>query len=209
MNINRKILDIYNEINKSQKSILQSIRLNEGVTFSPPLDRLVVTSPFGPRRGSNHGGVDLAANAERVKSPADGEVTYAATDENACGGTIIIKHADGYTTGYCHMQKINVKIGETVKKGKVIGISGGGIGDYGRGRSEGRHLHFTVKKNGVLVDPMNYLDEKNANLISPAVDSSTKTNSIIDDLYNDQDEIEFGGYIKNIKENIERIKKIL
>lgn len=82
MSVEKNILKILEEINKSQKSILQSIELNESTTLSPPLDRkLTVTSGFGPRWGKKHIGVDLVANAENVKSPADGIVTYTATFE--------------------------------------------------------------------------------------------------------------------------------
>ena len=67
MSIEKNILRILEEINKSQKSILHSIGLNEDTTLSPPLNKLYVTSPFGPRWGRQHIGVDLVANAENVK----------------------------------------------------------------------------------------------------------------------------------------------
>ena len=224
MSIEKNILRILEEINKSQKSILQSIGLNEDTTLSPPLNKLYVTSPFGPRWGRQHIGVDLVANAENVKSPADGIVTYTATDEGECGGTIKIKHPEGYETGYCHMQKINVKAGQLIKKGDVIGISGGGLNDPGKGRTQGRHLHLTLRKDGVLVDPMKYIGKEgiistSSKVINPtqspedSLDSlssfDNKLDSIIDDLYNNQEDIEYGGFKKDVKENIERIKKIL
>jgi murein DD-endopeptidase MepM/ murein hydrolase activator NlpD len=127
--------------------------------FESPVDNTSVNSPFGPRWGRQHTGVDLAANAANVKSPADGVVEIAAIKNDDCGGTITINHADGFKTGYCHMQKISVQPGQRVAQGDVIGISGGGASDVGRGRSDGRHLHFTLRKDGQLVDPMKYIDK--------------------------------------------------
>jgi hypothetical protein len=57
------------------------------------------------------------------------------------------------------MQKINVKQGQEVKQGDIIGVSGGGANDVGHGRSDGRHLHFTLRKDGQIVDPMDYIDK--------------------------------------------------
>jgi hypothetical protein len=159
MSIEKNILRILEEINESQKSILKSIVLNEEIAFSSPLSKLDVTSGFGPRWGSLHNGVDLSAIDEKVKSPADGIVTYTAADEWPCGGKIKIKHSNGYSTGYCHIQRIDVKRGQLVKKGDVIGITGGGVGDPGRGRSQGPHLHFVLEKDGVPIDPMPFLDK--------------------------------------------------
>lgn len=159
MSLDKKILEIYNEIIESQKSIVKTIGLNEAA-LEAPLDSVRVNSPFGPRWGRTHTGVDLAADAANVKSPADGVVEVADMKNDDCGGTIMINHADGYKTGYCHMQKINVRAGQLVKKGEVIGVSGGGANDPGRGRSDGRHLHFTLRKDGQLVDPMNFIGKE-------------------------------------------------
>lgn len=241
MSIEKNILRILEEINKSQKFMVNSIGLNESTTLTSPLNRkLTVTSGFGPRWGTQHTGVDLVANAENVRSPANGIVTYTASDEGPCGGTIKIKHADGYTTGYCHMMKINVRAGQLVKQGDVIGISGGGLNDPGKGRTQGRHLHFTLRKDDVLVDPMKFLgkdgviltsdsdftsskvvgssqsDKNTLNVFPSSVDNlsslsspENKLRSVIDDLYNDREEFEYGGFKKKIKENIIRIKKML
>jgi biotin carboxyl carrier protein len=159
MSIEKHISRLFEEIESSKKSIQQSVVLNEDIAFSSPLSKLDVTSRFGPRWGRLHNGVDLSATDEKVKSPADGIVIKTAADQYPCGGTIVIDHRNGYTTGYCHIQRIDVKKGQLVKKGDVIGITGGGVGDPGRGRSDGPHLHFVLKKNGVPIDPMKFLDK--------------------------------------------------
>jgi hypothetical protein len=162
--------------------------INEAM-FSSPLNNTSVNSKFGPRWGRNHNGVDLAANAANVKSPLDGVVDVGEIRNDSCGGTIIITHPDGFKTGYCHMQKINVRAGQKVRKGDIIGVSGGGANDPGRGRSDGRHLHFTLRKDGKLVDPMQYIDKVNVSSsdisfsgATPSNDGDGKTNW--DDFFN-------------------------
>ena len=144
--------------------------------FSSPLDNTSVNSKFGPRWGRNHNGVDLAANAANVKSPLDGVVDVGEIRNDSCGGTIIITHPDGFKTGYCHMQKINVRQGQKVRKGDIIGVSGGGANDPGRGRSDGRHLHFTLRKDGKLVDPMQYIDKVNVSSSDISFSGATPSN---------------------------------
>ena len=160
MSIEKNILRVLEEIKKSKELISEVITLSESSAFSSPLNKLRVSSPFGPRWGSHHDGVDLDAIDEPVKSLADGTVIATYNDKWPCGGTIVIQHSDGYTTGFCHMQKINVQVGQKVKQGDVIGISGGGEGDPGKGRSTGKHLHLTIRKGGTPVDPMQFIDKE-------------------------------------------------
>jgi murein DD-endopeptidase MepM/ murein hydrolase activator NlpD len=167
-------------MNEDIKDIIQSFDLMLGnnksvvneVALISPLNQTSVNSGFGARWGKTHNGVDLAANATEVKSPADGVVEVGAIKNDDCGGTIIINHAGGFKTGFCHMQKINVKPGDNVKQGDVIGISGGGKGDVGHGRSDGRHLHFTLRKDGKLVNPIDYID-KSGVIMTGSVPQST------------------------------------
>ena len=231
MSIEKNITRLFEEIESSKKSIQQSVALNEDIAFSSPLSKLHVTSGFGPRWGRLHNGVDLSATDEKVKSPADGIVTYTADDEGPCGGTIKIKHSNGYSTGYCHIQRIDVKAGQLVRKGDVIGITGGGVGDPGRGRSDGPHLHFTLNKNGEPIDPMKFLNKDTLDIgdilggkeslglaalgatalgatAVGAVDSSGEETSNGLEFTSD---FEFAGSKQKdpVKENIERIKKML
>lgn len=128
------------------------------VTLDSPIGNTSVGSPYGPRWGRIHHGVDLdAGSGTQIKSPLDGEVIDAEIRDDNCGGTIYIKHADGYKTRYCHCKQINVKKGDVVKKGHIIGLTGGGNGEIGQGRSTGPHLHFEVYKDGKTVNPMDHL----------------------------------------------------
>ena len=164
------------EILESLELILNNKSVVNETALISPLDKTVAGSGFGPRWGKFHQGVDLAANAAEVKAPADGVVVKTAADEYPCGGTIVIDHAGGFRTGFCHMQKLNVSQGQRVKQGDIIGISGGGAGDTGRGKSDGRHLHFTLRKDGQLVNPMDYID-KSGVVMTGEVPQSTSDSS--------------------------------
>lgn len=173
MDIEKKILKIYEEIKRNKKSLSD---LHE-VALISPVENTSVNSGFGARWGGSHNGVDLKADKAEVKSPADGVVVKTAVDEYPCGGTIVIDHAGGFRTGFCHLQKINVRQGQEVKQGDIIGISGGGADDPGKGRSDGRHLHFTLRKDGQLVNPMEYIDKDSVVMSGEAPKSSTMSAS--------------------------------
>jgi murein DD-endopeptidase MepM/ murein hydrolase activator NlpD len=115
-----------------------------------------------PRGFTTHAGIDLdAKSGTEVLSPLDGEITDAAIRDNDCGGTIAINHGEvgGHETKtrYCHIRKLNVTKGQKVKKGDVIGFSGGGMEDEGRGSTSGAHLHFELYKDGKHLDPKEYV----------------------------------------------------
>ena len=134
-----------------------------------------VSSGFGPRWGRNHNGTDYAVKVGTpVMSVESGTVKSAKYgrgkhnkpyNEDACGGTIIVKHDDGYRSSYCHMSKINVNRGDRVEKGDVIGLSGGKKGQKGAGNSQGPHLHFGLKYNGRWVDPEQHINK--SDVVSP------------------------------------------
>jgi murein DD-endopeptidase MepM/ murein hydrolase activator NlpD len=172
MSIEKHISRLFEEI-KSTKNSIKEVTSNSTkssvneTAFISPVDNTSVNSPFGPRWGTLHTGVDLAANSANVKAPADGVVEFASILNDDCGGTIKINHASGFKTGYCHIKQINVSPGQQVKQGDVIGISGGGANDPGKGRSDGPHLHFTLRKDGELVNPMDYLDKEGIELTGP------------------------------------------
>ena len=123
---------------------------------SPLAGRL--SSPFGTRRHpitgkiSKHGGIDIAVKTgSLVAAAADGVVILASTDVGHYGTAVFIDHKNGYITHYGHLSKILVRVGQKVKMGQIIAKSGS------TGRATGPHLHFTVKKNGVSLDPLKFL----------------------------------------------------
>lgn len=110
-----------------------------------------VTSNFGPRWGSTHSGMDIAGEiGDPVCSAFDGKVKECRYD-GSYGNKILIQHEDGIETIYGHLSKFEVKVGDEIKKGQLIGRVGS------TGRSTGPHLHFEVRVNGSPVDPKKYL----------------------------------------------------
>ena len=99
--------------------------------------------------------MDLAAEAgAEVKAAADGEV-YTVYEDDAMGTTVVIRHADGYTTKYASLaENLTVKPGDTVTMGQVIGYAS----DSAIVESTlGAHVHFGVTCNDVPVDPAEFL----------------------------------------------------
>jgi murein DD-endopeptidase MepM/ murein hydrolase activator NlpD len=98
-----------------------------------------MTDTFGTR-GGQHYGIDLAApTGTDVRTVASGEVTKSYYSESY-GNVVFVKHTNGYETVYAHLHTRNVKEGEKIKIGTVIGTLGN------TGHSTGPHLHFEVHK---------------------------------------------------------------
>ena len=102
-----------------------------------------------------HNGVDLAAEAgAEVKAAADGEV-YTVYEDDAMGTTVVIRHADGYTTKYASLaENLTVQPGDTVTMAQVIGHApASAIVEI----TLGAHVHFGVTCNDEPVDPAEFL----------------------------------------------------
>ena len=115
------------------------------------------TSPFGyridPISGvrSFHTGTDMACpTGTPILAAMSGKVVKTG-QTRVYGNYVIIDHGNGYQTLYAHMSKIIASKGQWVSQGTRIGLVGS------TGYSTGPHLHFTVYKNGKLVDPMTVL----------------------------------------------------
>jgi len=101
-----------------------------------------------------HPGIDVSTSrGTPIVAPADGIVAVA-TRKGGFGNFIIIKHKLGYITRYGHLQKFNVRRGQLVKRGQVIGFVGN------TGKSRGPHLHYEVLRNNKAVNPLHYIIEK-------------------------------------------------
>lgn len=136
--------------------------------ISMPLDKMVITSPFGfrnhPILGGRkmHNGIDLGANYEKVYAVLDGVISEAGWDYNGGGNYIKIRHSNRFETSYLHLSAVYYRVGEPVKAGYIIGKSGNS------GNSTGSHLHFAVKEFGNFINPTQFLNDliKVNNLIS-------------------------------------------
>lgn len=101
-------------------------------------------------------GIDYISNKEfEVLSVLDGTVLNTSDDESL-GKIIEIKHENGLVTSYQSLGKINVKKGDIVTQGQVIGTSGTNELD----KSLGNHLHFEIYDNGQAMNPDNYLNKE-------------------------------------------------
>jgi murein DD-endopeptidase MepM/ murein hydrolase activator NlpD len=126
--------------------------------FRPPLDgELRVTAPFGQRRSYNggpvasyHSGQDLGADkGVAVMAPMTGTVVLA-EPLDVRGQSVILDHGLGVFTGFWHLSRIDVSVGQKVGKGEMIGLVGN------TGLSTGPHLHWEMRVLGVPVDPFQW-----------------------------------------------------
>ena len=114
-------------------------------------------SRFGSRSVLNgqarspHGGADFASpTGTPIKAPNAGKVVLA-EDLYYTGGTVVIDHGLGLLSLFAHMSRIDVREGQTVDRGAVVGLVGA------TGRVTGAHLHWTLRANGARVDPLSLL----------------------------------------------------
>lgn len=129
----------------------------------PAVGAYATSSGFGYRSArisgrSFHGGVDIVkpgghSTGAPVIAAAAGRVAEAHSGYRGYGHTVVIDHGNGLSTRYAHMQpgSIAVRVGQQVAQGQQIGRIGS------TGNVTGPHLHFEVMKNGVKVNPMNYI----------------------------------------------------
>lgn len=115
-----------------------------------------ITSEFGmrlsPFDGARqlHAGIDIAATpGSSIKAPADAVVTFVG-DFQSLGNAIVLDHGSSIMTRYGHTQRVYVKVGQTVKRGAVIGTVGNS------GKSTGPHLHYEVWVKNQAVNPRDF-----------------------------------------------------
>jgi murein DD-endopeptidase MepM/ murein hydrolase activator NlpD len=136
-------------------------RLNRTLSLvpyrKPVVGEVEFTSGFGVRsdpflgRPAMHTGLDFRAQAgDPVRATANGKVATSGW-AGGYGRMVEIDHGNGLSTRYGHLSEIDVKVGDTVKIGQVIGAVGS------TGRSTGPHLHYETRIDGEAVDPQKFL----------------------------------------------------
>lgn len=130
-------------------------------TLRTPLDKpLSLSSPFGMRlhpifqEQRMHTGADLnGASGDRVRAVKAG-VVMAASTMDGYGNVVVIDHGDQIATVYAHLSAFDVRFGDTVEVGQLIGRVGS------TGYSTGPHLHLELRVSGAPVDPMPHVDPR-------------------------------------------------
>ena len=99
-----------------------------------------------------HKAIDIANGGGGPILAADsGIVTASGWDGSGYGNRVIVDHGNGSRTLYAHLRVLNVTEGQSVNRGDMLGEMGS------TGRSTGTHLHFEIRQDSVLLNPMNYL----------------------------------------------------
>ena len=98
-----------------------------------------------------HAGLDFSAPiGTPIYATSDGVIQAAGFNTDGYGNKVVINHGYGYQTLYGHMVRVKAKVGQSIKRGEVIGYVGS------TGKSTGAHLHYEVIKRGAKVDPVYY-----------------------------------------------------
>lgn len=161
--------DVQAEINQWKKDsdeIAAAIRalqdpgggVGTGIYAWPLRGYSTITSNYGWRtlRGQRnlHTGIDISApNGTEIHAVDDGKVIVVKSLTYSYGKHVIIDHGNGISSVYAHMSRIGCSVGDTVKRGDVIGYVGS------TGNSTGNHLHLEIRKNGSHVSPWNYVSK--------------------------------------------------
>ena len=111
-------------------------------------------NPYGIINGKLHSGIDIPADQGAViLAAADGTVTEVGFDRER-GNYLVLDHGGGLTTLYAHCRNVDVKEGDMVKAGEMVGAVGS------TGMSTGPHLHFEVRQDGEAQNPVVYFDSE-------------------------------------------------
>jgi murein DD-endopeptidase MepM/ murein hydrolase activator NlpD len=107
---------------------------------------------FGPRGRAFHAGIDLLAQrGTPVLSAGPGTVTWAGRRAGGWGRLVVVRHPDGVRTLYAHLASVDVRVGDEVSGGAILGRVGSS------GNADGPHLHFEVRVRGAAIDPLGAL----------------------------------------------------
>lgn len=133
---------------------------NSDKDWIKPISNGRLTSPFGyrndptsPTKKQLHNGQDIAVPiGTAVVAPMAGTIKSTSPTEGG-GNQVVMVHDNGWFTGYAHLSKVAVKVGQKVKQGQIIAYSG----NTGK-HTTGPHLHFTLTDpKGNKVDPTKYI----------------------------------------------------
>jgi murein DD-endopeptidase MepM/ murein hydrolase activator NlpD len=163
----RESLNEYNflqnaSISRLYKAFPKKWQVNVRPSLWPVAGR--ISSPFGGRsdpfssEGAIHTGVDLEAHpGTPVHVAADGIVAFAEWS-GRYGKLVVVDHGNGVQTYYAHLSQLDVIAGQEIRRGDLVGKSGG------TGRATGPHLHYEVRMGGTPINPYPYLAQSPVSL---------------------------------------------
>ncbi len=150
--------DIAARIEREQAEVVAArLRLDDRQDFATnfiwPVEGRI-SGVYGSQRIYNgtpkswHSGLDVAAKqGTPIKAPAAGIITFAKPDLYLTGGTVLIDHGMGVSSNFLHLSRLDVKVGDRVEQGQVIGLVGM------TGRATGPHMHWGMNWLTVRIDP--------------------------------------------------------
>lgn len=151
----------------NENSLIIDLALMTEEDYAFPLPGAKVISPYAGRR-KHHSGVDLKTFAKDTIVAAFDGIVRIAKPYAAYGNAVVIRHYNGLETVYSHNSKNLVKVGDRVKAGDPIGLTGR------TGRATTEHLHFEVRINGKHFNPNRVFDLENRKLLKTCL-VATKT----------------------------------
>lgn len=136
------------------KSVVKTAEATNALpTFRWPVRGRVIAAYGAKTNGKQNDGINVAVpEGTPVKAAEDGVVAYAGNELKGYGNLVLVRHANGYVTAYAHASELEVKRGDTIKRGQVIAKSGQ-TGDVGSPQ-----LHFEIRKGSSPVDPLRFLN---------------------------------------------------
>lgn len=127
--------------------------------FKSPLKKMKITSSYGYRENpftgfkELHPGIDLKAKSgTKIYSPLNGKIITKKYDD-FYGNVLVIDHGYGYTTHYFHLEKVTKNNGDFIETGELVAKTGNS------GRSTGPHLHFEIRKDDEVLNPVKLLGD--------------------------------------------------
>jgi murein DD-endopeptidase MepM/ murein hydrolase activator NlpD len=123
-----------------------------------------------------HNGMDFTAPlGTEIYATGNGTVKEVVTAQRGFGKSVLIDHGFGYTSLYAHLSNFNVRVGQKVQRGDIIGFVGS------TGTSVTNHLHYEIKLNGLNVDPVNYyFEDLSAAQYEKMIEIASKTGTSFD-----------------------------
>jgi murein DD-endopeptidase MepM/ murein hydrolase activator NlpD len=172
----------YDEVFKMAKSKEKMIAAIPAIQPIPNKNLRRMASGYGMRMHpihkiwKKHTGMDFSAErGTEIYATGDGVIVSATKERRGSGYHIVIDHGYGYKTLYGHMQKFNVRKGQKVKRGEIIGYVGN------TGTSVAPHLHYEVIRNGNKINPINfYFNDLSPKEYDEMIEISSQSNQSFD-----------------------------